>query len=93
MLLVVALAAFIAGIGWLVRDLPGVVSAPRTGTIRSKAYGSPLIRREDDPERFERLVSYRGKRLIWGWLLAIGGGLFVVPWVLSIVFSIITGIR
>ena len=63
------LAALISGVAWFIRDLPGILSAPRTGTIRSKAYGAPLIRREDDPGRFERLVAYRRKQLIWPTLM------------------------
>lgn len=68
-----ALAAIIAGIGWFIRDLPGILSARRLGTIRSKSYGAPIIRREDDPERFDRLIDYRRKRLIWPTLMLVGG--------------------
>ena len=67
------LAALISGVAWFTRDLPGILSSRRTGTIRSKAYGSPLIRREDDPERFDRLVAYRRKQLIWPTLMLIFG--------------------
>ena len=73
------LAALISGVGWLIRDVPGIVSAGRTGTIRSKSYGSPLIRRADDAERFDRLVAYRRKRLIWPILMIVFGlGFFPV---------------
>ncbi len=67
------LAALISGVAWFIRDLPGILSSRRTGVIRSKAYGSPLIRREDDPERFDRLVAYRRKQLIWPTLMLLGG--------------------
>ena len=71
------LAALFAGISWLIRDVPGIVTAGRTGTIRSKSYGSPVIRREDDLERFDRLVAYRRKRLIWP-ILMVGGAIAYV---------------
>ncbi|NBU27584.1 MAG: hypothetical protein EBS42_05025 [Caulobacteraceae bacterium] len=72
------LAAFISGFGWLARDLPGILTAPGTGEIRSKSYGSPLVRRADDPERFERLVAYRRKQLIWPIMMILGGILGVI---------------
>lgn len=72
------LAALISGTAWFVRDLPGILASGRTGTIRSKSYGAPLIRRADDPERFDRLVAYRKKQLIWPTLM-IAGALVYVP--------------
>ena len=74
-----ALAGIIAGITWFIRDLPGILASRRTGAIRSKAYGSPLIRREDDAERFERLVAYRRKQLVWPALM-IGGGVLLLTY-------------
>lgn len=73
-----ALAALISGISWLIKDVPGILSSGRTGTIRSKSFGSPLIRRDNDPERFDRLVAYRRKRLVWPILMTVLGGLFTV---------------
>jgi hypothetical protein len=40
-----SLGLIIAGIAWFIRDLPGILSAPRTARIRSKSYGAPLLRR------------------------------------------------
>ncbi len=71
------LAAIIWGIAWFVRDLPGILASRRTGTIRSKSYGAPLIRREDDPERFDRLIAYRRKQLIWPTLMILGALVYV----------------
>jgi hypothetical protein len=67
------LAALISGVAWFIRDLPGILSSRRTGVIRSKSYGAPLIRREDDPDRFDRLVPYRRKQLIWPTLMLLFG--------------------
>jgi hypothetical protein len=79
-----SLGLIIAGIAWFIRDLPGILSAPRTATIRSKSYGAPLLRREDDPERFDRLVAYRRKQLVWPALMLAGGVVLLALVILGI---------
>lgn len=82
-----AFAGIISGLAWFIRDLPGLLAAPRTGAIRSKAYGAPMVRRDDDPERFERLVAYRRKQLIWPTFMLIGGGLMLAYCVLVLTYN------
>ena len=82
------LAALISGVSWFIRDLPGILSSRRTGVIRSKSYGAPLIRREDDPERFDRLVAYRRRQLIWPTLMLLFAfGYFPVMAALRVFFT------
>jgi hypothetical protein len=83
-----ALAALIAGLSWLIKDVPGILSSGRTGAIRSKSFGSPLIQRDSDPERFDRLVAYRKKQLVWPILMTVLGGLFTVLLITSSVRSV-----
>ncbi len=83
-----ALAGILAGITWFIRDLPGLLASGRTGAIRSKAYGAPLIRREDDAERFDRLVAYRRKQLVWPALMLVGGILLLAFNVFSFMYNL-----
>jgi len=73
------IGAFLAGLYFIVRPLPGVLRALRTGVLIGKGYGSPRITREAEPERFKALLRRRVAEMTPGFFLTLGAiGWFVM---------------
>lgn len=64
-------AIFLAGLYLLLKDLIPWLNSQRTGETRTRAYNSQLVRRAEDPHRFEALQKNRTDGIVVG-LLVIG---------------------
>lgn len=67
-----------AGVFLFVRALMPLVSAHRTGAIRSQNHKAELIRRDVDPLRYASLLERRKRALIPPLLMLVGGALVIV---------------
>ncbi len=65
-------AGYLIGLSWLIRDLPDLLRSERTGTLSNRTPYARPIRRDAEPERFERLRQYRQRQLMWPALMIAG---------------------
>ncbi len=75
-------AGYLIGISWLIRDLPDLLMSERRGTLNNRTPHGIPIRRDVEPERFERLRRYRRQQLRWPALMIAGSTLALVLLVL-----------
>ncbi|QUD86182.1 hypothetical protein [Phenylobacterium montanum] len=70
--------SFFAGLYFGFRDLLPYLAAKKQGVIVRRGYSAIKVRRDEDPERFRRLLSNRVRGLTMGFGLAAAGALAVV---------------
>jgi hypothetical protein len=80
-------AGYLIGVSWLIRDLPDLLTAERRGALKNRTPHALPIRRDAEPERFERLLRYRKRQLIWPALMIAGSTVGLASLVLLGLFA------
>jgi len=69
--LILSGASVLAGVFLGVRDLLPYLAARRSGLIVRRGYAGLKVRRDEDAERFARLLSNRARGMAFGFSLAV----------------------
>jgi len=84
-MLMLSIGAFLAGLILGFRDLVQLLGARRSGVITRRGAGGVRVRRDTDPERFDRLLANRSKGAAIGFGISMLGAVGLGLTVLSIV--------
>jgi hypothetical protein len=72
-LLLGSVGAFFGGFYFILRDLLPYLAAQRSGVIARKGARSVRVRRDENPEGFQRLMANRGKGIAFGSAVSAAG--------------------